>query len=300
MSKKGNPLNFVKPRTQSKVAAIEMFKTGRIASLGTSRGYEDSLKLAGDWMKGTGGGALTELSIKRAKQYLAERAKTVSQSTLDKDRHALQALLQHTGKLRDDQRLPVMKSHQQTALESRNYTPSQIAEIINHMRPHNALATEIAHAAGLRAHEFITIARRDERSPDKREADPQKFCGSENHTRYVVTGKGGLTREVSLPNDLAKRLEAVRLPAPEPRRDRKIMYVSQYKIGGGQALSMAFTRASRAALGFSNGLHGTRHSYAQNRHREAQRLLGDPTRAKKVVSQEIGHFRADITDVYLR
>jgi len=300
MSKKNNPLNFVKPRTQARVAAITMFKSNQIPSLGTSHTYENSLSLVGDWMKCTGGGALTELSVKRAKKYLNERAKTVSQSTLNKDRLALQALLQQTGKLRNDQRLPVVKADRETVLKSRNYTPQQLAEIVKHMRPHNALATEIAHAAGLRAHEFITIARRDERSPDKRPADPQKFCGRENHTRYVVTGKGGLTREVSLPNHLAERLEAVRLPAPEPRRDRKIMYVSQYRIGGGQALSMAFTRASKAALEFSNGLHGTRHSYAQQRHGEAQRLLGDPTRAKTVVSQEIGHFRADITDTYLR
>lgn len=300
MSKKNNPLNFVKPRTQARVAAITMFRSNQIPSLGTSHTYENSLSLVGDWMKGTGGGALTELSVKRAKKYLNERAKTVSQSTLNKDRLALQALLQQTGKLRNDQRLPVVKADRETVLKSRNYTPQQLAEIVKHMRPHNALATEIAHAAGLRAHEFITIARRDERSPDKRPADRQKFCGRDNHTIYVVTGKGGLTREVSLPNDLAERLEAVRLPAPEPRRDRKIMYVSQYKIGGGQALSMAFTRASKAALEFSNGLHGNRHSYAQQRHKVAQRHLGDPIRAKKVVSQEIGHFRADITDTYLR
>lgn len=300
MSIKVKTHTFAKSRTQAKRAVIAMFKEGRIASLGTSGAYEDALKRASDWMKSTGGGALTQISIKRARQYLGERAKTVSQSTLDKDRQSLQSLLRHTGKLREDQRLQVIKADRETTLTSRNYTREQVDEIVKHMRPHNALAAEIAHAAGLRAHEFITIARLDERAPDVRPVDAEKFCGRNDHTRYVVTGKGGLTREVSLPNDLAKRLESVRLPVAQPRRDRGIMYIQRYRIGGGQALSMAFTRASRAALGFSNGLHGTRHSYAQQRHGKAQRLLGNPVRAKEVVSQELGHFRADITDVYLR
>lgn len=300
MPRKNATHTFAKSRTQAKRAAIEMFKTDRIASIRTSIGYEDSLKLAADWMSKNGGGALTSLSIKRARQYLSERAKTVGQSALDKDRQALQALLQHSGKLRNDQRLQVVRSEKQTTLTSRNYTSEQVAEIVKHMQPHNALATEIAFSAGLRAHEFITISRLDEREPDAREADAEKFCGREDHANYVVTGKGGLTRVVSLPSNLAARLEAVRLAAPQPRRDRQFTYQQRYAIGAGQALSQAFTRAAHAALGFSHGLHGTRHSYAQQRHCEAQRLLGDPERAKKVVSQELGHFRAKITDVYLR
>lgn len=83
-------------------------------------------------------------------------------------------------------------------------------------------------------------------------------------------------------------------------RDRGILYQQRYAIGGGQALSQSFSTASRAALGFSNGIHGVRHSYAQQRHYEAQLLLGDPERALRVVSQELGHFRPQITEVYLR
>lgn len=290
---------FAKSRTQAKNTAMDMWKAREIAALRTSHTYEDGLKLIGDWMRQNGGGALHELSIKRAKQYLAERAKGVSQSTLDRDRQAIQALLRHTEKLREDQRLPVTQAQRESVLVSRNYTEAQAQTIVQHLQPHNAISVEIAHAGGLRAHELITLAPLSERAPDVRESDPAKFHGREG-VLYVVTGKGGLTRLVNIPEPLAARLEERRLAEPRQRRDRKIVYQQLYDIGGGQALSEAFKRASLAALGFSNGLHGVRHSYAQERHYEAQLLVGDPIRAKKIVSQELGHFRADITDTYLR
>jgi integrase len=116
----------------------------------------------------------------------------------------------------------------------------------------------------------------------------------------VVTGKGGLAREISIPNHLVERLEALRLDEPRTIRDRGVLYQQRYAIGGGQALSQSFSSASKAALGYSTGLHGVRHSYAQQRNYESQLLLGDPERARQVVSQELGHFRPEITQTYLR
>jgi len=277
-----------------------MWKSGSIAALGTSRTYEDGIKLVGDWMQKNGGGSLQELSIKRSKQYLTERAMVVSQPTLDRDRQAVQALLQHNGKLRMDQHLPVLKATQQQVLKPRAYSPEQVSEIRGRLAPHNALGLDISHAAGLRAHELLTLARIGEIQPDERPADPAKFAGRDEHSRYVVTGKGGLSREVSIPNHLAERLEFSRLEKPRTYRDRGILYQQNYAIGGGQALSQAFSDASKSALGFSNGLHGVRHSYAQQRNYEAQKFVGDPERALEIVSQELGHFRPEITDVYLR
>lgn len=291
---------FAKSRTQAKKTARTLWQRGNIAGLGTSRTYEDGLKLVSDWMRKNGGGALEQLSIKRARQYLAERATQVSQSTLDRDRQAIQALLQHTGKLGFEQRLEVIQAERQQSLKPRAYTPEQVHAIRERLAPHNALGLEIAHAAGLRTHELLTLARRDELTPDRRPADSEKFAGLENHTIYVVTGKGGLAREVSIPNDLAARLEAVRLGEARTVRDRGILYQQRYAVGGGQALSQAFGAASKAALGYSTGLHGVRHSYTQQRHYDLQRLTGNPDRALRITSQEIGHFRPEITQVYLR
>lgn len=300
MAKTKRGRTFAKARTQAQRATREMHKNGQIAGLGTARTYAEGLKNVHEWMRKNGGGSLQELSLKRARQYLSERAQQVGQSTLDRDRQALQALLQQTGKLTAEQRLPVIQAVRQQQLTPRAYSHEQVRAIRERMAPHNALAFEIAHAAGLRAHELLTLARRDESSPDPRPADPEKFAGRDNHETYIVVGKGGLAREVSIPNDLAAQLEALRLDQPRNVRDRGILYQQRYAIGGGQALSQSFSTASRAALGFSNGIHGVRHSYAQQRQYEASLRLGDPERALEVVSQEMGHFRPQITEVYLR
>jgi integrase len=274
-----------------------MYNSGLVSGLGTSHSYEASLRLAANWLRGSGRGALHELTPKAAKIYLHQRSKDVGQKTLDRDRQALQSVLRLTGKLGNKQRLEVIKADKQQVLESRNYTPDQIQRILIRQSERNAFSTELAAAAGLRAHELLTLLPASERVMDDRPTDPAKF---REGIRYTVVGKGGLVREVSLPEHLAKRLEACRLDAPVMVVDRSIHYKKYYDVAGGQAWSQSFSQASTTALRFSNGAHGLRHTYAQERHREAQATVGDPHRAKSVVSQELGHFRPEITDTYLR
>ena len=107
-------------------------------------------------------------------------------------------------------------------------------------------------------------------------------------------------REVCVPEDLAGRLEAVRLEAPQRVTDRGIHYQQHYRIGGGQAWSQSFSDASRTVLGWSTGAHGLRHGYAQRRMDELQAHGHCYSDAREIVSQELGHFREDITEVYLR
>lgn len=274
-----------------------MFNSNRIAGLGTSLSYESSLKLAAEWLLASGRGALTKLTPKAAKIYLHDRAKLVGQKTLDRDRQALQALLRQNGTFNEKQRLPVIQADKQQQLTSRNYTSDQVQRIMVCQVERNAFSTELALAAGLRAHELLTLLPATERPMNDRPADPQKF---RDGVRYTVVGKGGLVREVSIPQYLVPRLEARRLIEPVDRIDRRIHYMSHYDIAGGQSWSQSVSEASYRALGFSNGAHGIRHSYAQNRYREVQMHLGEIDRAKRVVSQELGHFRPEITDTYLR
>lgn len=288
---------FAKPTSQAQALSKAMYNSNQISGLGTSHSYEASLKLAAEWLKHNGRGSLYELSPKAAKQYLNERAKQVGQKTLDRDRQALQAVLRATGRFNANGRISVIQADKQQVLKSRNYTDQQWRLIAAHQTPRNALSTELVAAAGLRAHELLTLRPSVEQPMSERPADPAKFRPG---IRYTVVGKGGLVREISLPHDLAKRLETHRLDEAVTRLDRRIHYKSYYDIGGGQAWSQSFTQASKAALEFSNGGHGLRHTYAQERHRELQILLGDCDRAKEVVSQEVGHFRPEITDTYLR
>jgi integrase len=53
-------------------------------------------------------------------------------------------------------------------------------------------------------------------------------------------------------------------------------------------------------LGFSNGGHGLRHSYAQERVAELQQQGMRYDQAKATVAQEVGHFDKDTTEAYLR
>lgn len=274
-----------------------MFNSNRISGLGTALSYESSIKLAAEWLKASGRGSIFELTPKAAKIFLAERAKSVGQKTLDRDRQAIQAVLRASGRISETGRLAVVQAEKQQQLTSRNYTAGQVAQILGHQSEQNAFSTKLAAAAGLRAHELFTLLPASERPMSDRPADERKF---RDGARYTVIGKGGLVREVSIPKDLATQLEKLRLEKPIIRIDRRIHYTSFYNVAGGQSWSQSFTQASKTALGFSNGAHGLRHSYAQDRHREVQAVLGNVERAKQIVSQELGHFRPEITDTYLR
>ncbi len=269
---------------------------GRVHGLGTARCYEQALRQAAEWDRSNGGKGLDYFDADRAMAYLAERAETVGQSTLDLDRQALQILpnVDHLDRIRSELDRPGL------ADQGRAYTPTQVQAITEAQTERNALATEIAHAAGLRAHELLTLQPADERhASDHRKWSPDWFDGREV-VPYTVEGKGGLVREVGIPHELAERLEDSRLEEPCEVSDRGITYEQHYNIGGGQAWSSSFGRASQRELGYSTGAHGLRHSYAQSRMDELQGRGMAYQGALAVVSQEMGHFRPDVTEVYLR
>lgn len=270
---------------------------GLIHSLGTARNYEQALKLASEWDKVHTGRGLIHFDSDRAMQYLQNRAHVVGQKTLDLDRQALQ-ILPGVAKL---VRVFSKISRKGLADQGRAYTPAQVAAIARAQSAHNALATEIAHAAGLRAQELFTLLPSIERGPSQhRQFAMDLFTGRENFVCYTVCGKGGLIRQVAVPNELSGKLDACRLSEPRTVLDRGIRYEQHYAIGGGQAWSSSFGRASERVLGWSTGAHGLRHGYAQERMDELQGLGYQYNKAKEIVSQELGHFRSDITEVYLR
>ena len=242
---------------------------------------------------------LLDLTPVRADAYLRSRAADLGQKALDGQRLALQKHLVHVrGLLPVGSRLDVVHSLKPTCREGRAYARHQVPMVAACQNERNALATLVAYAAGLRAHELLTLARPTERPPDVRPARPEKFDGRPGNN-YTVVGKGGLVRLVRVPDDLAARLEERRLDEPVRVTDREIRYLSRYDIGGGEAWSRSFSRASTSALGWSRGAHGLRHSFAQERMAELQRGLRYDD-ALEVVSQELGHFRPGITREYLR
>ncbi len=103
-----------------------------------------------------------------------------------------------------------------------------------------------------------------------------------------------------LPSELAKRLEARKLASPQTVRDRGINYQRAYDIAGGKKWSENFSKASKEVLGFSNGGHGLRHSFAQERETELQRRGYSLQEARGIVSQEMSHFSPETTRSYER
>lgn len=244
----------------------------------------------------------TDMGVKRIKHitpemaanYLKDRAENfLSQKSLERDRKALSIAI--------GIELPRVKAISEKEIRSRSYSNKQVGWVMEKMTERNSLSVEIAYKAGLRAHELLTLKRIDEgNKSSSRSWSNERFVGKDG-VKYLVTGKGGLTREVNLPHYLAEKLENRRHPQPVVKRDRGVNYVTRYDIGAGNALSASFNRASNRALGFSKGLHGVRHSYAQERLDEIKMVLRvGHKKAREVLSQELGHFRGDVAEVYLR
>ncbi|MDE0440706.1 MAG: site-specific integrase, partial [Gammaproteobacteria bacterium] len=224
---------------------------------------------------------------------------SLGQKALDMHRQVIQATLVHvTGRLPEGGKLTVVRSLKPQVRQGRAYTPKQIRMVAAAQNARNGLSTLIAHAAGLRAHELLTLARPAEQPPDLRPARPEKFHDRPG-TDFTVVGKGGLIRIVRVSNDLAERLERLRLDDPVRVTDRGVHYLPRYDVGGGTPWTVSFSGAAKRALGWSTGAHGVRYSYAQERMRELQRILVRAD-ALEVVSQELGHFRPEITETYLR
>ncbi len=273
-----------------------------IKSVGTVRNYEQALKNVATAMVNQGQ-HLRDLDHDRAISYLEQRAEEVGQKSLDIERQAIQSMFRHvTGKLDDGETLRVVRSEHEQVLHSRAYTPEQTHAIADNQREQNALSTEIAYAAGLRAKELITLLPIEERPADIRQnKEPldEKFMGREGQ-RYSVIGKGGLVREVMIPDNLVQHLEERRLDQVVEVIDRNIVYQQHYDIQAGRNWSQSFSRSSQKILSWSNGAHGLRHSYAQERMDELRSRGLTREYTLEVVSQELGHFRPDITEIYLR
>ena len=265
----------------------------RLESQGTERNYEQALKGVAEYLKNEKLGSLRDLDKATAERYLEVRAQEVGQKTLDLDRHAMQSFL--------NEKLSIVKSEHSQILSSRAYTAEQAQIIAKAQTERNALATQIAQNAGLRAHELLTLRLATERPADThREYREDRFTARENVVIYTVEGKGGLCREIAIDRALSEKLEQYRLEKPQQVYDRGIGYQNHYHIGGGKAWSNSFSRASSRELGWSNGAHGLRHEYAQSRMNELQQNGYQYHDALEVVSQEMGHFRPEITEVYLR
>lgn len=266
---------------------------GQICSMGSKRVYAQHLSGFIQYLHDNDVCKPRDVTEVNTTAFLEQRSCLVKQKTLDADRQSLQ--------LAFNMKLPYVPSKLKTILYSRAYNSMDVKEIRNAQEPSNQFATDIVMFAGLRAHELITIAPATEQPKSiGREWPENLFFGMAEIIKYTVIGKGGLIREVALSIELAEQLENRRLLSPRFVVDRGIKYLQKYDISYGQRWSQSFTEASSKTLGFSRGGHGLRHRYAQERLRTILRLGIEYPLALQIISSELGHFRKEITEIYLR
>jgi len=276
---------------------------GLVNSIGTERSFKQCYANYLRWCDFNGIPRDSHANKNHLCAYQEERSEYVKQKTLNQERQALQTVFK--------QALPYVKAQTQTIFSKRSYLLYDVQCLLSHQTNRNRITTWLAFYSGLRAHEAATILRIEERAPSSHRIwDEARFIGLDSYKRYTVKGKGGLVREVAVPDWLARLLENRRRETPVTVVDRGIKYLSAYDIGFGQAWSQSFTYASKKALGYSRGGHGLRHSFAKWRLNQLLESLPEPSpmtehvplaeRALLLVSQLLGHFRLDIVFTYLR
>jgi integrase len=266
----------------------------RIHSRGTERTYRAAIERFLEWRSEIGLDLSGQYRQDEMQQFLYELNDVYEQKQLETIRQAMQIVFKAN--------LQKVISNRPTDLMSRAYSDEKLQVVLQRQSPRNQFSSRLGYAAGIRAHELLTIVplKGENRPSDNRPWRTDLHSHREPVHLYIVTGKGGLKRSVGLPTQLAIELEQKLRAQPLSMVDREIKYKSWYDVAGGQALSQSFTNASTKSLGWSGGFHGLRHSYAQRRLREL-RVAGISTDdALRIVSQELGHFRPDITLVYLR
>lgn len=265
-----------------------------VTSAGTARVYRDLVKGFLEWRIQFRLPQTEQYLPTQMQQYLCDMADMKREQTfLNSAKQALQMTF--------GVQLQSVESEVPTILSSRAYSIKEVEQTMAFQTDRNSISTELSLWAGLRAHELLTLKPATDMEPSKhREWHDNRFSFFEAFTPYTVEGKGGLRRNVAVPVTLAKRLETYRSKAPAKYIDREIYYDPIYDIGGGQAFSQSFCTASKKALGFSNGAHGLRHTYAQKRLAALKSNGKDTEAALLILSQELGHFRPEIVLAYLR
>lgn len=281
---------------------------GLVRSIGAERTLKSDLAGAAEWLAAREPGtSLATMTRDQATQFLQHRAEAVRQSALDSARQSLDKMFGQAAKAagQEYQKLDRVISDLPPIDRNKSYTSEQIAAIALRQQPHNVLATQVVRATGIRAHELITL--RSAGGPGGQVADyrnwaPERFAGLQpGGERWLVDGKGGLTREVYLPRQLADQVRAG-LGEPRTVTDRGVRYTTLHRegsLGMGAAWSASFGRCSKAELGWSEGGHALRHEYVKERMETLTKELGmQYEEARLTVSSELGHLRPDILRWY--
>lgn len=190
--------------------------------------------------------------------------------------------------------------------KSRAYTLEQIKEIQKNMSLLSTrLATQVIVESGCRVQDLASMCLASER-PLKNarltKLHPDRFAGREDWVKVLFIGKGGHEYISTISPELANQVAKFRLYEPRDFRERgqeNVVSKQYYDMPAGWRLSLIWTEASKRTFGFSRGIHGLRHSFAQERVGAMQKLDMTWDKILECVSQQMGHYRPEQVEVYL-
>jgi integrase len=190
---------------------------------------------------------------------------------------------------------------------TRAYTTEQINEIQKRISSiAGQLAIKVIVESGCRAQDLASMRLESDRSLKNarlNQLHPDRFSGREDWIKVTFIGKGGHEYASTISPQTAIEIEKFHLLTPRDFRERgqeNVVTQQCYDLPAGKRLSLLWTQASKQTFGFSRGIHGLRHTFAQERIKVMQELGMTWQKALECVSQQMGHYRADQVLTYCR
>lgn len=150
-------------------------------------------------------------------------------------------------------------------------------------------AIRLAYAQGLRIHEVTKL-------------DRATLLNALKTNKLTIKGKGGLIRQVPIRNQ-ASRDHIKQLAIQTPATSYKVFVLKNEQthevIKGIQNFIQNYRYKVVEPGGHNITYHGLRHTYCQERYKELIQSGKNDHNARLQISRELGHFRIEITNIYL-
>jgi len=211
-------------------------------------------------------------------------AQGVARSTFDKYSSAIEKFVVGLNKFQQEHNLPTISIDTTQARE-------QAREMLERTTQSRAYSDPQSLIANIKDSTFKVIAQAQLsggfRLSELNHMSLQNF--KDNSIYLVISGKGGLNREIELPQDVYNKLLEL---AKQPNLGNKFAFdMNQYR----NELKLA----AQASNQNYSGSHGLRWNAAQNKYLEYSQKYGE-VKALQLVSNFLGHSRSDITKHYLQ
>jgi len=284
-------------RKDGAISFRNMAKKTNIYSYGTADTYLPYWKNLADFAKKNKGiKDIEKISNRTVKEFLQSKIRDINckstfskiSSAILKMEESLNRYSQKNGseksynweKIVDNQR-EISKEKLNNSIEGRGFNnPKLVIDNLPLNNENHILAAKIQHESGVRINE-VSLIKKKQLSGIGKDPYNEKDVGI-----VTVKGKGGKTREVYLTPETYKSLEN-----NVKNDDFKIAKTSY---------TLAIKEAALSSNQVYTGTHDFRHKWVQDRYIELSKIGFSERQSMAAVSEEIGHVRPDITEVYLK